>query len=358
MYRTHSLRLSRHPKTPSPFFIMTSTESPYSGDLFHAIINYDYSKFLNCIKDLTFDEINVRDVHGQSLLHKAVYQNNLDLIKKLIDIGIDVNAQDIDGSTALHVASYEYGSDVIQCLLDAGADVKIFNRFRQTPILSAILGDNLEAIQLLLNAGSSLDEQDWDGDTALSCAIGNPDLLQFLLDAGANPNLCDYKKRTALHYAIKYNCKDDTKILIDAGADINSKDINNRTPLNYAIYINSLKLVRLLIGSGADVDVKDIHGQYLLHKAVQRTTDTEIITELLNAGVVVNVQDYMNFTPLHYAVHGDHPDKVKVLLDAGADVTIKNDDKKLAWDYINQSSVEKIRFMKDLSHNYDSESST
>jgi cytochrome c len=59
------------------------------------------------------------------------------------------------------------------------------------------------------------------------------DLLNLLLDGGANPN-SDSGGEFALHVAVNLDCLDCVKTLVEAGADVNAKTTGGKTPLHLA----------------------------------------------------------------------------------------------------------------------------
>ena len=87
------------------------------------------------------------------------------------------------------------------------------------------------------------------------------DVVQLLLDKGAEPNRVNHLGETPLslaaYYQSYYDRIDVAKVLLDAGADPNHVDMFGFTPLCVAAR-NSLEMVRLLIARGANCTPKDI----------------------------------------------------------------------------------------------------
>jgi ankyrin repeat protein len=64
------------------------------------------------------DDLDVRDEEGLTLLHKATMEQNVELVKELINLDVDVNATDPQGRPALHLATINGNIEIVKALLD------------------------------------------------------------------------------------------------------------------------------------------------------------------------------------------------------------------------------------------------
>jgi hypothetical protein len=110
-----------------------------------------------------------------------------------------------------------------------------------TPLVSAVGHGDLEAVKALVAQGVDVNEKPkgMAGWTPLMTAINNgqrTNVVDYLLEHGADPNVKDFRGMTALMYATLLG--DDytnfVQRLIAAGADVNAKDNEGSTPLQYA----------------------------------------------------------------------------------------------------------------------------
>ncbi|WOL14651.1 serine/threonine-protein kinase STY17-like [Canna indica] len=85
-----------------------------------------------------------------------VNEGDLAGIEEVLTSGVDVNFRDIDGRTALHVAACQGFSDVVQFLLDRGAQVDPEDRWGSTPLADAVHYKNHEVIKILEKHGAKL----------------------------------------------------------------------------------------------------------------------------------------------------------------------------------------------------------
>ncbi|CAF0868234.1 unnamed protein product [Brachionus calyciflorus] len=111
-------------------------------------------------------------------------------------------------------------------------------------------------------------------------SIKNGDLETISKYIDSNPKIINnlIKGRTFLHYACDYGQKDLIEYLLNRGANINIQDKYCITPLLAAIWENHVSCVKLLLSKGASRTVKAPDGRSLLE-----STDNEEIKRLLKA---------------------------------------------------------------------------
>lgn len=174
---------------------------------------------------------------GFSPFHLAVRKNRFDLVATLFDSGASIDILDVDGQTAIFDAVCENNPKMILCLEMNGADVNQKNNEGLTPLMiSAHNAKRQEAMLQLLCLGVDVNVVDSTGKNAFMHAImheNNP-MMDILLKHGTNINARDNKFKTALMYCAKTGNREGLRVLIARGADIFAKDIHGKTALDHA----------------------------------------------------------------------------------------------------------------------------
>ncbi|WP_342257708.1 ankyrin repeat domain-containing protein [Spiroplasma endosymbiont of Nomada ruficornis] len=150
-------------------------------------------------------------------LQIAVKNNNIEMVKLLLENHADIDAQDVDGCTPLHL--------VVEC-------------------------NNIEMVKLLL-------------------------------ENHADVNLKDINGCTPLHWAVECNNIEIVKLFIENGADINAQDETLATTLYLSIYTKNIEMVKLLLENGADPNIKDVGGFIPLDVVLKKYDISWEISELL-----------------------------------------------------------------------------
>jgi ankyrin repeat protein len=153
----------------------------------------------------------------------------------------------------------------VKKLLDLGVDPNTAINDK-IPILATIFNDEPEILQLLLRAGADPNLPDANGVTPVSAAAsaGYIEMAEILLEGGADPNIPDIYGDTPLmavlkEYQLDFLSENQAEvyetiveILLEAGADPNMPDGEGATPLSYAINIQDADITLLLLDFGAD----------------------------------------------------------------------------------------------------------
>ena len=145
------------------------------------------------------------------------------------------------------------------------------------------------------------------------------------------------------------------KELIREGARVNVKDNDQRTALHYASWNGHCTVVKTLCAGGADTNGQDQWGETPLMCAAREGSD-KIVCELIRAGASVNVVTSSEWygvaagsTALHLAAAYNHIKCGVLLVEAGADMTVRNKDSQSPLDFASDNFQQTIRQAQSFS---------
>ncbi|MEO8170694.1 MAG: ankyrin repeat domain-containing protein [Oxalobacteraceae bacterium] len=181
-----------------------------------------------------------------------------------------------------------------------------------------------------------------DSYTDFFRAVGNDNVsgVSSLLQRGFDPNTIEEKRgETGLMRAIQDDSKRVIEVLINA-RDINleARAFNGNTALMLAAYKKLPRVVKSLLDKGAEVNQT---GWTALHYAAT-VGDNEIVQVLLDKFAYIDAESPNGTTPIMMAARSGHIMTVKLLLDAGADATLKNQQGLSAIDFALKSDHKDI----------------
>ena len=296
----------------------------------------------------------VQQAKNNRELFEAVKKADIEQVRSLIAKGADIEAKwgDVNtkeeekkagayeaDNTPLCYAVDSNNMDLVKLLVEAGADV---NAGSWPPLCEAVDENNTAIAEYLIDHGANINVypvEDW-GPLQETVVISNSiEMAKLLLARGGDINTKGYP---VLNSAIYEQRKDLCEFLIQRGADVNAKDKWGQTSLYLAIRNDDSDIMNILIANGAEVDIKHTRGGMeeaaLMYAAM--TGRTEVVKLLLEAGADINVKNDRDQTALHVPLdirNSDYQksrggryrlskDTIKMLLDKGADVNLKDKD--------------------------------
>jgi beta-lactamase regulating signal transducer with metallopeptidase domain/ankyrin repeat protein len=150
---------------------------------------------------------------------------------------------------------------------------------------------------------------------------GDLQTIETLLSIGFDPNApVDGYRYRPLWYAISSGHAEVVELLLAAHADPNAKASNDpfpATPLRLALQNDNLRMAEDLVMSGAQVDARGNDGRTALYDEV-RDRQLDAIRLLIQAHADVNIRDNKGVSPLDYAISSSTEDSIALLLAHGA----------------------------------------
>ncbi|XP_028651015.1 nuclear factor NF-kappa-B p100 subunit isoform X1 [Erpetoichthys calabaricus] len=216
----------------------------------------------------------VQDENGDSPLHLAIIHQQVSVIEQLVQVIVSIPGQRILNFT---------------------------NNLLQTPLHLAVITRQHKVVEFLLKAGADPTLLDRFGNSVLHLAapMGDEQMLSILLTHLKHQNL---------------NL-------------LNTPDYNGLYPIHLAVRKGGEKCLRLLLEYGANVDAMERKsGCTALHLAVQKNLLSAACSLATEFKADVNICNFGGNTPLHLAASLGSPTFCSMLIAAGAEKHLENDE--------------------------------
>jgi len=239
-------------------------------------------------------DANANGPDGTTALHWAARNNDDMLVDRLLRAGAEPHPTNRYGITPIALACESGSAAVVERLLEAGVSADATGPYGETALHTCAHAGNTAGVRVLVAAGASIDPGDsWRGQTPLmwAAAEGHPETMQALIDAGADVDarstIVEWERQrtdeprdkwlppggwTPLLLAARENCVACVDVLAAAGANLNVVDPERRTALITALANGHFDVAGHLIDAGADLDMQDMVGQTALWAAVDAHT--------------------------------------------------------------------------------------
>ncbi|XP_035382348.1 inversin [Electrophorus electricus] len=263
------------------------------------------------------------DSQGATPLHYGAQSNYADTVAVFLKHPSVRDEPDLEGRTAFMWAAGKGSDDVIRTMLQLKGelDINMADKYGGTALHAAALSGHVSTVRLLLEQGAMVDPLDVMKHTPLfrACEMGHRDVILTLIKGGACVALADVDGHSALHWAALGGNAEVCEVLMENGLGPNLQDQAGRTPLHCAAYAGYINCMALLIQHHADPNIQDKEGRTALHWSCNNGY-LDAVKLLLGCGAFPNHMEHTEerYTPLDYALLGEHQEVTQFLLEHGA----------------------------------------
>uniref|UniRef100_K7G2Z6 Inversin n=1 Tax=Pelodiscus sinensis TaxID=13735 RepID=K7G2Z6_PELSI len=263
------------------------------------------------------------DSQGATPLHYAAQSNFAETVQVFLKHPSVKDDSDLEGRTSFMWAAGKGSDDVIRTMLNLKLDIDInmADKYAGTALHAAALSGHVNTVKLLLEYSAQVDASDVMKHTPLfrACEMGHKEVIQTLIKGGARVDLVDQDGHSPLHWAALGGNADVCQILIENKINPNVQDYAGRTPLQCAAYGGYINCMVVLLENNADPNIQDKEGRTALHWLCNNGY-LDAIKLLLGFDAFPNHMENNEerYTPLDYALLGEHHEVTQFMLEHGA----------------------------------------
>lgn len=187
----------------------------------------------------------------------AAKEGYVEVVKLLLKRGADIEKRG-NGPSALSIAAEHGRADVVRLLLEKDA------KLGDNCLFTAVEGHNAEIVKLFLAKGANIEARDSNDSTPLSVAAGLGNLVRC-------PSADDPHRRPNCNNNGGACCSggpEVVQLLLNKGANVEARNNGGATPLLMAAYFGHVEVVKRLLAKGANIKAKDNKGNTALALAL------------------------------------------------------------------------------------------
>ena len=240
------------------------------------------------------------------------------------------------GETALMGAARLNFLDILDLLLDAGANVDAIDDAGDTALSKAAECGYVECAQRLIQAGATV-------GLKAAAMLGRTDDVQNILQAPKTPDVSDLEAQV-LCWSAGWGQTSTLNALLGMGLGPNTPNDKGQLPLTLAARRGQRNACRMLVEHGADVNAIDGEGMSAVILAAARA-DFAMVAFLCSVHADLDARDRHGMTPLMWVARFHDLPTVRTVLDHGADINARDHEGLTAlwWAEADQATVELLR---------------
>jgi len=286
---------------------------------------------------------NAAEVSHETIF-SAIRNNDLDLIKALIEQKVNLDFKDANLRTPLMVALLAKHHEMSQLLVTHSSQPDSVDINNNRPIHMASSNSYADIVLNLIKKQVDINAADGLGNTALIIATRHDDkeILQHLLNNHVDPTIKNRKSQTAPQLAQTLNLKNARTLfnefnieLPDKNKDYAEVDIKSFRAsiskssslykdwplINIASLLGESAIVAQLLDQGIPINDTDSNGNSALHRAASKG-QVKTLKLLLSRGININAVNHQQQTALYVAASTGQLKAIDYLIKKGADTSL------------------------------------
>mgnify|MGYP000039932095 CR=1 FL=1 len=270
-----------------------------------------------------------------------------EILAEAVKAGTNINRKNVYGCTALDYALFKNNIDLANLLLNNGANAATMACDRTTPLTRAILTDvelqSSESVQLVkrileVSKAANIDERNYrthPEETALRFTLIKKRMAtaELLIDHGADVRAKGACENTVLRAAV---ANGDSRLVEKILAITKGENIDEKTELGFsalgqAVLSQKPDIALILLNYGANPAIKVTAVQWTLLGLAAFSGHLQLAQKVLASPKHLPIDEPGPDTsiPLGVAISRKHTDLALFLIDSGASLRIKHDEKTL-----------------------------
>ena len=212
-------------------------------------VAYGYTETVEAILSSTHNLDFIDPNDGTKPIHECAAQGYLEMFEILKKYGAGLDDQDFEGNTPMHYAVTNNQVEIVKALIQADIVPNTCNNIGRSPLHLAVLEGLYDIALLLAETDVAVDVQDAEGDTALHLGSSTryTECCKLVMSFGGNIEVRNHLGNQPLHLAAASGNEELVRELLKYQADVNFKNYEGATAVGMARmagYGNIVKLIQ------------------------------------------------------------------------------------------------------------------
>lgn len=296
--------------------------------------------FTKAIELISYDDLNMKDEKGWTILHYAAKENNYQIVDMLIEAGLDVNVRTNSNSTPMLIAAHHGHLEFLTKLIFYKANPNLSKIGGLTPLMFATKHNHIYCVELLLKNGADVNLMNDTLDNAFSIAVQekNKRIVNLLHSYHSDFQIVDLHGNTPMLHAVFNDDLEMVKFLMIIGVDFAKENIKGISPIKAALCVGNVQIFKILAKNYKNIQNLNINGYPLIYSILLFCKNPmDLIVYLVkenkcDLNMVVKFSNLSFYvTPLSFAYMKGREDVFNFLLVMGAEPNLRESEDSLTY---------------------------
>jgi ankyrin repeat protein len=219
--------------------------------------NEEIFKNVPIVKILIDKDVTIEYINNQKLIHLICRYSTPDMIKYIIDKGVDLECSTSWGLRPIHYICQYSTPEMIKYIIDKGVDLECSTScYRYNPIHFICRYSTPEMIKYIIDKGVNLECVTYSGYRPIHfiCQYSTPEMIKYIIDKGVNLKCANRNRWKPIHFICRYSTPEMIKYIIDKGIKLScSKTDEGWKPIHFICAYSTPDMVKYIIDKGVNI---------------------------------------------------------------------------------------------------------
>ena len=231
------------------------TRNKLNDDIRDLKINYTIKNLVECYlssKNILKNDIFVKLIDKEFIIKNG---KNNNLMEKYIET-IDIHNANNDGMYPIHLICKYSTPEMIKFLIELGVNLEVEDCDGMRPIHYICKYSTPEMIKYIIDIGIDLEAKAFDDwrPIHLICRFSTPEMIKYIIDNGVDLEAKLYNDWRPIHLICRFSTPEMIKYIIDKGVDLNAETRDDWRPINFIIEYSTREVLEYIINKDIYID--------------------------------------------------------------------------------------------------------
>jgi ankyrin repeat protein len=250
---------------------------------FNNFINIKSNVLLKKLIDITID-LEYSNNNGWRPIHFICRYSNPEMIKYIIDKGVNLECVINNGWKPIHFICRHSGPEMIKYIIDKGVDLECVTTSGWRPIHLICRHSTPEMIEYIIDKKVNLEcvitDNGWR-PIHFICTYSTPEMIEYIINKRVNLECVTTNDWRPIHFICTYSTPEMIEYIIDKGVNLECVTNEGYKPIHLIFKFSTSEMLKYIIDKGVDLEHTTVNGYKIIH-LICREYNFKTIEHIIN----------------------------------------------------------------------------